>query len=77
MTASSSPPSLAMLLRALKLPTVSRPTDEIAQPAAREGWTFERYLHHLIELERDARWYDVHDVERDLVEYIDGFYNAR
>jgi len=27
------------------------------------------------ELERDARWYDVHDVERDLVEYIDGFYN--
>ena len=28
------------------------------------------------ELERDARWYDVHDVERDLVEYIDGFYNA-
>ena len=29
------------------------------------------------ELERDARWYDVHDVERDLVEYIDGFYNAK
>jgi transposase InsO family protein len=27
------------------------------------------------ELERDARWYDVHDVEHDLVEYIDGFYN--
>lgn len=27
------------------------------------------------ELECDARWYDVHDVERDLVEYIDGFYN--
>lgn len=27
------------------------------------------------ELERDARWYDVHDVERDLAEYIDGFYN--
>ena len=29
------------------------------------------------ELERDARWYDVHDVERDLTEYIDGFYNPR
>jgi len=29
------------------------------------------------ELERDARWYDVHDVERDLVEYIDGFYNSK
>lgn len=27
------------------------------------------------ELERDAHWYDVHDVERDLVAYIDGFYN--
>jgi putative transposase len=27
------------------------------------------------ELERDARWYDVHHVERDLVEYIDSFYN--
>ena len=29
------------------------------------------------ELARDARWYDVHDVERDLAEYIDGFYNPR
>jgi transposase InsO family protein len=29
------------------------------------------------ELERDARWHDVHDVERDMVEYIDGFYNTR
>ncbi len=29
------------------------------------------------ELERDTRWHDVHDVERDLVEYIDGFYNPR
>jgi putative transposase len=29
------------------------------------------------ELERDARWYDVHDVERDLIEYIDGFYNSQ
>src|SRR5204862_4973093 len=29
------------------------------------------------ELERDARWYDVHDVDRDLVEYIDRFYNPK
>lgn len=29
------------------------------------------------ELERDARWDDVHDVERDLVEYVDGFYNPK
>ena len=28
------------------------------------------------ELEVDARWADVHDVERDLVEYIDGYYNS-
>lgn len=27
------------------------------------------------ELECDARWHDVDDVERDLVAYIDGFYN--
>jgi len=55
-TANLKPPaSLAMLLRALKLPTVSRHADEIGQLAAREGWTFERYLHHLIELEIHER----------------------
>lgn len=56
MTANLKPPaSLAMLLRALKLPTVSRHAEEIAQLASREGWTFERYLHHLIELEIHER----------------------
>jgi DNA replication protein DnaC len=55
-TANLKPPaSLAMLLRALKLPTVSRHAEEIAQLAGREGWTFERYLHHLIELEIHER----------------------
>jgi transposase InsO family protein len=29
------------------------------------------------ELEFDANWRDVHDVERDAAEYIDGFYNSR
>jgi len=29
------------------------------------------------ELEFDARWHDVHDVERDAAEYIEGFYNPR
>jgi transposase InsO family protein len=29
------------------------------------------------ELEADARWYDAHDVERDVAEYIDGFYNSK
>jgi len=47
--------SLALLLRALKLPTVARHADEVAQLAEREGWTFVRYLHHLIELEVHER----------------------
>jgi putative transposase len=29
------------------------------------------------EVELDARWSDVHDVERDISEYIDGFYNSQ
>ena len=29
------------------------------------------------ELEFDASWYDVHDVERAAREYIEGFYNPR
>jgi putative transposase len=29
------------------------------------------------ELERDARWHDVHHVKREMAEYIDGFYNPR
>ena len=56
MTANLKPPaSLAMLLRELKLPTVSRHAAEVAQLAERESWTFERYLHHLIELEIHER----------------------
>ena len=51
----SAPASLAMLLRALKLPTVSRHAEEVAQLAEREAWTFGRYLHHLIELETHER----------------------
>jgi DNA replication protein DnaC len=43
--------ALTILLRALKLPTVARNAEEIAQLAEREGWTFVRYLHHLVELE--------------------------
>ena len=53
--ATAPPASLAMLLRALKLPTVSRHAEEVAQLAEREGWTFGRYLHHLIELETHER----------------------
>jgi DNA replication protein DnaC len=49
------PESLAMLLRGLKLPTVARHAEEVAQLAERDGWTFPRYLHHLVELEVHER----------------------
>lgn len=47
--------SLGMLLRSLKLPTIARLAQEVAQQAEREGWTFQRYLHHLAELEVQER----------------------
>ena len=50
--------ALMILLRALKLPTIARHAEEVAQLAERDGWTFVRYLHHLVELasaEHEAR----------------------
>lgn len=47
--------SLAMLMRALRLPAFARYAEEIAQKAEREGWTFGQYLHHLAELEVHER----------------------
>ncbi|MBM4185631.1 MAG: AAA family ATPase [Gemmatimonadetes bacterium] len=47
--------SLAILLRALKLPAFARYAAELAQKAEREGWTFGQYLHHLAELEVEER----------------------
>ncbi|HEU4727765.1 MAG TPA: IS21-like element helper ATPase IstB [Kofleriaceae bacterium] len=47
--------ALVILLRALKLPAIARHAEEIAQLAEREGWTFVRYLHHLVELEVHER----------------------
>jgi DNA replication protein DnaC len=49
------PVSLALMLRALKLPTVARHAEEVARLAEREGWAFERYVHHLVELEIHER----------------------
>ena len=49
------PESLAMLLRGLKLPTIARHAEDVAQLAERDGWTFPRYLHHLVELEVHER----------------------
>jgi len=48
-------PSLAIMLRALKLATVRRHAEEISQQAEREGWTFQHYIHHLVELELHER----------------------
>ena len=47
--------SLAILMRALKLPAFARYAEEVAQKAEREGWTFGQYLHHLAELEVHER----------------------
>ena len=47
--------SLAILLRARKLPSFARYAAEVAQKAEREGWTFGHYLHHLAELEVQER----------------------
>lgn len=47
--------SLAILLRALKLPGFARYAQEVAQQAERDGWTFGHYLHHLAQLEVDER----------------------
>ena len=48
-------PSLAVLLRALKLPTFARLHEEIAQKAEQEGWSFSQYLRHLAMLEVEER----------------------
>jgi DNA replication protein DnaC len=47
--------SLSVLLRALKLPTVARLSEEIASKAEKEGWTYGKYLHHLAMLEVHER----------------------
>jgi DNA replication protein DnaC len=47
--------SLALLMRALKLPAFARYAEEIAQKAEREGWTFCQFLRHLAELEVEER----------------------
>lgn len=55
MTDTKTKESLAVLLRALKVPSFTRYHEEVAQKAEREGWTFGRYLHHLAELEVEER----------------------
>jgi DNA replication protein DnaC len=47
--------ALMMLLRSLRMPTMARHAEEVAQLGEREGWTFLRGLHHLVELEVHER----------------------
>ena len=50
--------SLAVYLRTLKLPSFAQNRSEVAQRAEDEGWTYERYLTELAEMEildREAR----------------------
>jgi DNA replication protein DnaC len=43
--------SLELMLRELRLGTVVRHAQEVAIRAEREGWSFTRYLHDLVEME--------------------------
>lgn len=59
---SAAPSQVGMLLRSLKLPGFVRSYSEVAQQAEREGWSFERYLLHLTEIEVEDR--RCHRIER-------------
>jgi DNA replication protein DnaC len=48
-------PTLSMLLRVLKLPTIARHAEEIAKKAESEGWSFAQYISHLAALEVEER----------------------
>jgi DNA replication protein DnaC len=52
---SAAPAGVGVLLRALNLPGFVRAHAQVAEQAEREGWGFERYLHHLAEIEVEER----------------------
>jgi DNA replication protein DnaC len=58
--------TLPMLLRGLKLPAFVERYEEVAAQAEREGWSFDRFLRQLVELELAER--DRRRVERYLKE---------
>ena len=47
--------SMAILMRALKLPAFVRHAGEVAEQAQAEGWTYQHYVHHLAEIEVEER----------------------
>jgi len=54
-TTTGSEASLMLLLRSLKMPTIARLHEEIADKAEREGWSFAQYLRHVVVLEIEER----------------------
>jgi len=54
-TRTSPEQSLVLLLRALRMPSIARYHEEVAQKAEREGWSFGHYLRHLAALEVEQR----------------------
>ncbi len=51
----STPQTLPMLLRGLKLPAINAHYEEVARQAEKAGWSFEQYLKHMIEMEHTQR----------------------
>jgi len=51
----SSEATLGMLLRGLKLPSFAAHHEEVVRVAECEGWSFQAYLRHLVELEVNER----------------------
>ena len=44
-------PSIDILLRSLRLPTISREHEDMAKTAEQEGWSYTQFLHSLCEIE--------------------------
>jgi DNA replication protein DnaC len=55
MSAQPGEPTLPLMLRGLKLPAVAEHHEEVAARAEKSGWRFQKYLHHLVELELAQR----------------------
>lgn len=48
-------PAIGILLKTLKLPTIGESFEEVEARATNNGWTFQQYLAHLLELEIEER----------------------
>lgn len=55
MSETTQPETMAMMLRALKVPAIASHYVEVGSKAERDGWSFEKYLRELVELEHGQR----------------------